>query len=94
MLDASEYFKVLQDQVPHVAKNVQLFWGNAGLNTYISSLLFDTRSGSRLGFPKEVASALLMLNKINSEEHPIVANVHKAVFDGHGSIWGRDTFTR
>jgi len=94
MQDASEYFKVLQDHVPHIAKNVQLFWGNAGLNTYISSILFDTRSGTRAGLPKEVASALLMLNKINGEEHPIVRSVHKAVFDGHGAIWGRDQFVR
>ena len=62
---------VIGDQHEHIAKIVRVLWGHKECLDYIRQLVFDGGDGvdrSRVGFKKEVLSALMDL----SNQHEIV----------------------
>jgi hypothetical protein len=93
--DASEHFKVIQRRMPHIAREVEKKWGSAALNNYIAAMMFDTRGDTRAGFPKDIVDALLAISRANEYDHPVLHRLRlEALGDGHGPIWGRDTYRR
>jgi len=93
--DASEHFKVIQQRMPHIAREVEKKWGSAALNNYIAAVMFDTRGDTRAGFPKDIVDALVAISNANDYDHPVLQRLRaEAIGDGHGAIWGRDTHRR
>ena len=91
--DASEHFKLVQRRMPHIARELEKKWGSAALNNYIAAVMFDTRGDTRRGFPRDIVDALLAISRANEYDHPVLRKLRaEALADGHGAIWGRDTY--
>jgi hypothetical protein len=70
MIKDNEDFIVIQNSMPHIAKSVELFWGTVDFNRFLDKIMSDTRDGHRVGFPKDVASALLRLSIKHDSSFP------------------------
>ena len=91
--DASEHFELIQRRMPHIAREIEKKWGSAALNNYIAAVMFDTRGDTRAGFPIEIVEALLAISHANEHDHPVLRKLRAELLaDGHGEIWGRDTY--
>ena len=91
--DASEYFELIQRRMPHIARELEKKWGSAALNNYVAAVMFDTRGDTRAGFPLEIVEALLAISHANDHDHPVLRKLRAELLaDGHGAIWGRDTY--
>lgn len=53
------------ERIPHICNRVQAIWGTVELDTYITSLVFDSRDGTRRGLPVAAGSELLWLAETN-----------------------------
>jgi len=53
---------------PHLLRNIQTTWREAGCVQYLHSLLTDNRQGTRSGFSQSVAEELLLLIAMLSEQ--------------------------
>ena len=71
-METSEDYLLVQELVPHIAKNIKAFWGSEFLPEYITKLMFDTRDGKRQGFPDGVGKSLTNLLNRHDEEFPRV----------------------
>jgi len=65
------------EAMPHLAHQITRLWKTRELNTLIHEVLLDSRDGSRKGFPREVATELMFLAKMNvimraSETAPVL----------------------
>jgi len=72
---------LIREQYPKIGERIFHLWGEAELQNYINSLVFDER-GDREGFPLDVAAAILRLHK----EHG------KLVSEDHKNAWVMATF--
>jgi len=91
--DASEHFELIQRRMPHIAREIEKKWGSAALNNYVAAVMFDTRGDTRAGFPLEIVEALVAISHANEHDHPLLRRLRaELVWDGHGAIWGRDTY--
>jgi len=91
--DASEHFELIRRRMPHIAREIEKKWGSAALNNYVAAVMFDTRGDTRAGFPLEIVEALVAISHANDHDHPLLRKLRaELLFDGHGAIWGRDTF--
>ncbi len=70
MLDENPHFVFINQAFPHIGKKLQTFWGYPEFALYMSSLLQDTRNGSRKGFPFDVLMALNGLSEEHEKEFP------------------------
>lgn len=57
--------KTALEGIPHICRKVCLIWGTSELDTFINSVVMDSRDGERRGLPIEVAADLLWLAKFN-----------------------------
>ncbi len=53
------------ERIEHIQKKVCMMWGSPELDTYLNSLLMDSRDGKRQGFPVEITQDLLFLAEFN-----------------------------
>ena len=53
------------ESIGHLLKKVELMWGSAELDAFISRLFTDSREGTRQGLPMDVAAELVFLADIN-----------------------------
>jgi hypothetical protein len=53
------------ERIGHVQKKICMLWGSPELDTYLNSLLMDSRDGQRKGFPIDVTQELLFLAEFN-----------------------------
>lgn len=56
------------EDFPHLLRNIQTTWREAGCVQYLHSLLTDNRQGTRSGFSQSVAEELLLLIAMLSEQ--------------------------
>ena len=54
-LKSMDEFHRLLWNLPHIAKNIELFWGHPELDVYLNKLFLDSRVGTRQGLPKDLA---------------------------------------
>ena len=53
------------ESIGHLRKKVELMWGSAELDGFISRLFTDSREGTRQGLPMDVATELVFLADVN-----------------------------
>lgn len=70
MIDEYTEFALVEQQYPHIAKNLKLFWGHQDFYNIVDILLNDTRNGKRRGFPKDIATAMFVLVSKHNECFP------------------------
>jgi class 3 adenylate cyclase len=80
-LEDNARYRLIKLQMPRIAQKLELFWGCPEFGPYISYLMKDTRGGTRLGFPAEIADALLGL----VEDHDFVFPQFRG---GRGNVGG------
>lgn len=66
----SDYPHSLEKQFPHLLKKIVELWNSPELDPYLQQLMLDQRDHQRQGFPPEVATDILRLSRINSEQRP------------------------
>ena len=66
--DANFYPNHLEQQYPHLFDRIFTLWDSPEFDTEINHLLLDKRDHFRQGFPTEVASELLRLSVLHSEQ--------------------------
>ena len=62
------YPLALENQFPHLLNKIVELWNSPGLDPYLRQLMLDTRDHQRKGFPPAVATDILRLSRINSEQ--------------------------
>jgi hypothetical protein len=60
---------IIHAAFPHIGKAIESFWGHKEFPEFINNLLADGRN-IRVGFPKEVITALFILQQIHAQEFP------------------------
>ncbi|HPB91111.1 MAG TPA: hypothetical protein PK372_07865 [Rugosibacter sp.] len=53
------------ESIDHLTKKICALWGSPELNIFVRELIFDSRDGSRQGFPIEIAAELVFLAETN-----------------------------
>lgn len=75
LLDGKEiyYPYALEQQFPHMLNKIVELWNSPELDPYLQQLMLDQRDHQRQGFPAEVATDILRLSRINTEQREITA---------------------
>lgn len=63
------YPYALEEQFPHMLNRIIELWDSPELGAYLEQLMLDSRDHQRQGFPPEVATDIMRLGRINSEQH-------------------------
>lgn len=58
----------LEQKFPHILDRLIIMWDSPEFDTYLNKFMLDTRAHARQGFPPEVASEILRLSKLHSEQ--------------------------
>ena len=59
----------LEQQFPHILERIIHLWDSQEFDTHLNKLMLDNREQRRQGFPPEVASELLRLSILHSEQY-------------------------
>lgn len=54
-------------QYPHIAKQIEVFWGEPEMVLKFRDWMVDNRGGSRKGFSKETMNAIVLLDQIHNK---------------------------
>lgn len=54
------------EKLPHLAEKMCALWSSRELDTFIHSILMDSREGKRQGLPVEVAKEMMFIAKLNA----------------------------
>ncbi len=70
MLDNKEeyYPYKLAQQFPHILEKITIMWDSPEFDSYLNKFMLDHREHPRQGFPSEVASEILRLSMLHSEQ--------------------------
>lgn len=63
------YPENLEQKFPLILEKIIQLWGTPEFDSNINKLMLDTRDHMRHGFPPEVASDILHLSLIHSQQH-------------------------
>ena len=58
----------LEQQYPNVLERIMIMWDSADFDSYLNKFMLDHREHPRQGFPPEVASEILRLSMLHSEQ--------------------------
>lgn len=58
----------LEQKFPHILDRLIIMWDSPEFDSYLNKFMLDTRAHARQGFPPEVASEILRLSKLHSEQ--------------------------
>lgn len=83
----SEEYMVLKVRVPHIADKMLIFWGTEYFPNYVRHLMLDTRDGKRKGFPKDVLTAILELQKQHETQFSFSEKQTKDIWDDGTFRW-------
>ena len=72
MISTNYDYLLIKNRFPHIAKNIEMFWGHSELLSYINNLFLDTRDGKRQGFPEYIIKALWQLLDLHHKQFPNV----------------------
>ena len=65
-----EFYPVnLELKFPHILEQILKLWGKPEFDANMNRLMLDTRDHMRKGFPPEVASEILRLSLIHSQQY-------------------------
>ena len=58
----------LEQQFPHILEKIIIMWDSNEFDSYLNKFMLDKREHARQGFPPEVASDILRLSMLHSEQ--------------------------
>jgi hypothetical protein len=58
----------LEQRFPQVLEKIIIMWDSKEFDTYLNKFMLDKREHARQGFPPEVASEILRLSMLHSEQ--------------------------
>ena len=58
----------LEQKYPHIMDRLVIMWDSPEFDAYLNKFMLDTRAHARQGFPPEVASEILRLSMLHSEQ--------------------------
>lgn len=65
----TEYYPhKLEKQFPHILDKVIIMWDSPEFDSYLNKFMLDKRDHARHGFPPEVATEILRLSMLHSEQ--------------------------
>ena len=70
VLTDNEHYKTINAQFQRIGRQLVELWGGPAASRYINKLIWDTRGGTRQGFPPDVAAALIKLMQRHDREFP------------------------
>ncbi len=65
---ADYYPHMLEKQFPHILDKIVIMWDSPEFDTYLNKFMLDKRDKARQGFPPEIASEILRLSMLHSEQ--------------------------
>lgn len=70
LLEGEEEFypAALEQKFPQMLNKIVELWNSPELDPYLEQLMLDTRDHQRQGFPPEVATDIMRLSRINTEQ--------------------------
>lgn len=68
-LRGNAHFLVVYGFAPRIGRKLVEFWSLPVCDTYLHELLWDTRDGTRRGFPAKVGTALMQLATIHTARY-------------------------
>ena len=71
---ADYYPHHLEKQFPHILEKIVIMWDSAEFDTYLNKFMLDKRDHPRQGFPPEIASEILRLSMLHSEQFGTKSN--------------------
>ena len=74
-------FQVINSAFPQVGKRIERLWGEPEFQTLIHQLLWDSRGGSREGFPANVTFALARLETKHARTFPELTIPPSSMYD-------------
>lgn len=80
-----ECILAIRNSFPRIGNALMLFWGEAEFAPYVDTLINDTRSGTRQGFPADVIEMLITLLNAHDVAYPQYATPYT-------DIWSESTF--
>jgi hypothetical protein len=86
IVPTSKAYAFVQEQFPHIAERLKLFWGYPELVTYVHNLLLDTRTGVRKGFSLDVVTALNNLLERHHVEFPALAPSGQGIWVANNKV--------
>ncbi len=66
--EENHYPHALEKQFPHMLNRIIELWNSPELDPYLEQLMLDTRDHQRQGFPPDVATDIMRLSRINTEQ--------------------------
>lgn len=84
------------EQLPHLAEKMCALWNSRDLDTFVHSILMDTREGKRQGLPVEVAKEMMFVAKLNNLVRAMdtAARLHMSVSEASQMIREGDRIAR
>lgn len=65
---AEYYPHKLEQQFPHILDKIIIMWDSPEFDSYLNKFMLDKREHARQGFPPEIASELMRLSMLHSEQ--------------------------
>ena len=66
--NADFYPHKLEQQFPQILERITIMWNSPEFDSYLNKFMLDKRERPRQGFPVEVASEILRLSIIHSQQ--------------------------
>jgi hypothetical protein len=70
------YPQNLEQKFPHLLERMIKLWNSPQFDAYVNQLMLDKREHHRQGFPAEVASEILRLSIIHTEQYGNIDSNH------------------
>jgi hypothetical protein len=65
---ADYYPHQLEAKFPHILEKLTIMWDSPEFDTYLNKFMLDKRDHARQGFPPEIATEILRLSMLHSEQ--------------------------
>lgn len=65
---ADYYPHQLEQQFPQIFNRIMMMWESQEFDSYLNKFMLDHRDKPRQGFPPDVATEILRLSKLHSEQ--------------------------
>lgn len=65
---AEYYPHKLEQQFPHILDKIIIMWDSPDFDSYLNKFMLDKRDHARQGFPPDIASEIMRLSMLHSEQ--------------------------
>lgn len=64
----------LEEQFPRIFEQIMAFWSSPEFDSLLNKLMLDKRDNPRHGFPPDIASEILRLSILHSEQYKTISS--------------------